>query len=52
MHQTQEILDRYNVGIEITEVNMGKVDRPAAVIESFRSTCNAPIPTPTDAQRG
>ena len=34
LHQTQEILDRYNVGIEITEVNMGKVDRPAAVIES------------------
>jgi modulator of FtsH protease HflK len=34
MRQTQAILDRYNVGIEITEVNMGKVDRPAAVIES------------------
>jgi membrane protease subunit HflK len=34
LHQTQEILDRYNVGVEITEVNMGKVDRPAAVIES------------------
>jgi membrane protease subunit HflK len=34
MKQTQEILDRYDVGIEITEVNMGKVDRPAAVIES------------------
>jgi membrane protease subunit HflK len=34
MNQTQEILDRYNVGIEITEVNLGKVDRPAAVIES------------------
>jgi len=34
MKQTQEILDRYDVGIEVTEVNMGKVDRPAAVIES------------------
>jgi membrane protease subunit HflK len=32
--QTQEILDRYNVGIEITQVQLQKVDRPAAVIES------------------
>ncbi|MGD0431664.1 MAG: FtsH protease activity modulator HflK [Acetobacteraceae bacterium] len=32
--QTQEILDRYNVGIEVTQVQLQKVDRPAAVIES------------------
>jgi len=47
MHQTQEILDRYNVGIEITQVQLQKVDPPAAVIESFRDVQRAN----TDAER-
>ncbi len=47
MHQTQEILDRYNVGIEITQVQLQKVDPPAAVVESFRDVQRAN----TDAER-
>jgi membrane protease subunit HflK len=47
MHQTQEILDRYNVGIEITQVQLQTVDPPAAVIESFRDVQRAT----TDAER-
>jgi len=45
--QTQEILDRYNVGIEITQVQLQKVDPPAAVVESFRDVQRAN----TDAER-
>jgi modulator of FtsH protease HflK len=47
MQQTQEILDRYNVGIEITQVQLQKVDPPAAVVESFRDVQRAS----TDAER-
>ena len=47
MHQTQEILDRYNVGLEITQVQLQKVDPPAAVVESFRDVQRAN----TDAER-
>ena len=47
LHQTQEILDRYDVGIEITQVQLQKVDPPAAVIESFRDVQRAN----TDAER-
>ena len=47
LHQTQQILDRYNVGIEITQVQLQKVDPPAAVIESFRDVQRAN----TDAER-
>jgi modulator of FtsH protease HflK len=47
LHQTQEILDRYQVGIEITQVQLQKVDPPAAVIESFRDVQRAN----TDAER-
>ena len=47
MHQTQEILDRYNVGIEVTAVQLQKVDPPAAVVESFRDVQRAN----TDAER-
>ena len=47
MHQTQEILDRYNVGIEVTQVQLQKVDPPAAVVESFRDVQRAN----TDAER-
>jgi membrane protease subunit HflK len=47
LKQTQEILDRYNVGIEITQVQLQKVDPPGAVIESFRDVQRAN----TDAER-
>jgi membrane protease subunit HflK len=47
LRQTQEILDRYDVGIEITAVQLQKVDPPAAVIESFRDVQRAN----TDAER-
>ena len=47
MRQTQQILDRYNVGVEITQVQLQKVDPPAAVIESFRDVQRAN----TDADR-
>jgi membrane protease subunit HflK len=45
--QTQQILDRYQVGVEITQVQLQKVDPPAAVIESFRDVQRAN----TDAER-
>ena len=46
-HQTQQILDQYQAGIEITQVQLQKVDPPAAVIESFRDVQRAN----TDAER-
>lgn len=45
--QTQEILDRYKAGVEITQVQLQKVDPPGAVIESFRDVQRAN----TDAER-
>jgi len=45
--QTQQILDRYRAGVEITQVQLQKVDPPAAVIESFRDVQRAN----TDAER-
>lgn len=33
---TQEVLDSYNAGIEIRQVQLQKVDPPSAVIDSFR----------------
>jgi modulator of FtsH protease HflK len=45
--QTQEILDRYKAGVEITQVQLQKVDPPSAVIESFRDVQRAN----TDAER-
>ena len=47
MHQTQQILDRYHAGIDITQVQLQKVDPPDAVIESFRDVQRAN----TDAER-
>ncbi len=47
LHLTQENLDRYQVGIEITGVQLQKVDPPTAVIESFRDVQRAS----TDAER-
>jgi membrane protease subunit HflK len=47
LKQTQEILDTYKAGVEITQVQLQKVDPPAAVIESFRDVQRAN----TDAER-
>ncbi|HVZ08796.1 FtsH protease activity modulator HflK [Rhodopila sp.] len=47
LRQTQEILNRYGTGVEITQVQLQKVDPPAAVIESFRDVQRAN----TDAER-
>lgn len=43
----QEIMDQYGSGVEITQVQLQKVDPPAAVIESFRDVQRAQ----TDAER-
>lgn len=47
LRQTQQTLDRYKAGVEITQVQLQKVDPPAAVIESFRDVQRAN----TDAER-
>ena len=47
MKETQTILDAYGAGIEITNVQLQKVDPPAAVIDSFRDVQRAN----TDAER-
>jgi len=39
--QAQQILDRYDVGVEIVQVQLQKVDPPGAVIESFRDVQRA-----------
>ena len=44
---TQKILDDYGTGVEITQVQLQKVDPPAEVIESFRDVQRAN----TDADR-
>jgi membrane protease subunit HflK len=44
---TQKILDQYGTGVEITQVQLQKVDPPADVIESFRDVQRAN----TDADR-
>ena len=44
---TQAILDQYGTGVEITQVQLQRVDPPAAVIESFRDVQRAS----TDADR-
>ena len=45
--QTQQILDKYGAGIEVTQVQLQRVDPPDAVIESFRDVQRAN----TDAER-
>ncbi|MBV9653811.1 MAG: FtsH protease activity modulator HflK [Acetobacteraceae bacterium] len=47
MKETQTILDAYSIGVEITQVQLQKVDPPTAVIESFRDVQRAN----TDADR-
>ncbi len=44
---SQGVLDQYGVGVEITQVQLQKVDPPGAVIESFRDVQRAN----TDADR-
>ena len=44
---TQGVLDRYGAGIEVTQVQLQKVDPPEQVIESFRDVQRAN----TDAER-
>ena len=44
---TQAILDQYGAGVEITQVQLQRVDPPAAVIDSFRDVQRAT----TDAER-
>ena len=47
MTGTQSILDQYGSGVEVSQVQLQKVDPPAAVIESFRDVQRAN----TDAER-
>ncbi len=47
LKETQSILDQYGAGVEITQVQLQKVDPPAAVVESFRDVQRAT----TDAER-
>jgi membrane protease subunit HflK len=44
---TQAILDQYKAGVEITQIQLQRVDPPAAVIDSFRDVQRAN----TDAER-
>jgi len=41
MHGAQAVLDQYKAGVEITQVQLQKVDPPAAVIDSFRDVQRA-----------
>ena len=45
--QTQAVLDQYKAGVEVTQVQLQRVDPPAAVIDSFRDVQRAN----TDAER-
>jgi modulator of FtsH protease HflK len=47
LHQTQSILEGYKAGVEITQVQLQKVDPPAEVVESFLDVQRAN----TDAER-
>ena len=47
LKETQTILDQYRAGIEITQVQLQKVDPPNAVIDSFRDVQRAN----TDSER-
>jgi membrane protease subunit HflK len=47
LHQSQQILDNYHAGVEITQVQLQKVDPPAEVVESFVDVQRAN----TDAER-
>jgi modulator of FtsH protease HflK len=47
LHQTQQILDNYKSGVEVTQVQLQKVDPPSEVVESFVDVQRAN----TDAER-
>ncbi len=47
LQQSQQILTRYHAGIDVTQVQLQRVDPPDAVIESFRDVQRAN----TDAER-
>ena len=47
LRETQAVLNQYGAGIEVTQVQLQKVDPPAAVVESFRDVQRAN----TDAER-
>jgi membrane protease subunit HflK len=47
LRQTQQILNNYKAGVEITQVQLQKVDPPAEVVESFLDVQRAN----TDAER-
>jgi modulator of FtsH protease HflK len=47
LHQTEQILQNYNAGVEVTQVQLQKVDPPAEVVESFVDVQRAN----TDAER-
>jgi membrane protease subunit HflK len=47
LRQTQQILDRYKAGVDVTQVQLQKVDPPAEVVESFVDVQRAN----TDAER-
>jgi membrane protease subunit HflK len=47
LRQTQQILDNYKSGVEVTQVQLQKVDPPAEVVESFIDVQRAN----TDAER-
>ena len=47
LHQTQQILENYKSGVEITQVQLQRVDPPAEVVESFVDVQRAN----TDAER-
>ena len=47
LHQTQQILDNYKSGVEVTQVQLQRVDPPAEVVESFVDVQRAN----TDAER-
>jgi len=47
LHQTQQILDNYKTGVEVTQVQLQRVDPPAEVVESFVDVQRAN----TDAER-
>ena len=47
LRETQSILDQYKAGVEVTQVQLQKVDPPHAVIDSFRDVQRAN----TDAER-
>jgi membrane protease subunit HflK len=47
LKESQAVLNQYKAGVEITQVQLQKVDPPAAVVESFRDVQRAN----TDAER-